>query len=164
MSKQGGFLGALADGDVGLLWRMWGAWFPDQPQPANWQEAEIQLHAARSATEGVETRLRCYSHHWLADRGLPSLLPDELKPAAEQHRPKIVSAVGFSWDSNSPLLKPAKGNIVAAVTARINEMAADGLLEKDPDYVRREMMFTKNRALFSLFGNTASLTGRNAHG
>lgn len=161
---QSAFRHALDEGDVAMLWRMWGKLFPERYQPANWQEAEIQLHVARAASASTATKLRVYSHYWLLERSMPSPLPDELKSKAEQFRPRIVSGVGFSWNAKSDILRAAKGTIVAAVTARIEEMAADGLLETNPDLVRQEMLFTKNKTLAGLFGNTASLTGRTAHG
>jgi hypothetical protein len=153
---------ALIAGDVDLLRRMWGAWFPNSPQPKDWQEAQVQLHAARTAAESVPVKLRCFSHHWLVERGLASLLPDRLRPSADQYCPRVTPGVGFAWSSGSAVLRPAKAEIEAAVGARIEEMAADGLLTKDPDGVRDEMMFTKNRTLHALFGNFAALRQRKA--
>lgn len=148
---------ALAEGDVAALWRMWGRFHPHDYQPANWQEAEIQLHVARTGAQSVSDRLRCYSHHWLIERKLLSMLPNELLPKVEQYRPKIVSAVGFAWGTSSGLLRTAEPIITAAVNQRIEEMAADGLLETDPDGVRTEILLTKNRTLHGLFGNISHL-------
>lgn len=151
------FRRALAEGDVAMLWRLWGKLNPGAYQPANWQEAEIQLHLARAAADSVAIRLRCYSHHWLKERGLASPLPEALKPDAERFQPKVASAVGFAWTSTSEYLRAARPAVMAAVGQRIEEMAADGMLETQPDKVRAEMMLTKNRVLHKLFGNPAAL-------
>lgn len=163
MAKRDALRDALIAGDVDLLQRMWATWFPHAYRPQNWQEAEIQLHLARTKAQNVPLRLRCYSHHWLIERELPSMLPDDLKPKAESYRPKIASAVGFAWGTHSKIMKPAEPIIVRAVSDRIEEMALDGMLESNPDGVRTEMLLTKNRVLHKLFGNIASLLKETKH-
>lgn len=157
MAASDAFRKALVAGDAALLWKMWGTWFPDFPQPQSQGDAEIHLHAARSAAGSIAIRLRCYSHHWLTERGLPSLLPAELLPQAERYTPKVAAGVGFSWGSRSRIMQTAKPEVMKAVGDRIEELAADGILESDPGKVQREMIYAKNRVLHELFGNRTKL-------
>jgi hypothetical protein len=157
MAKRGELRQALIDGNVDLLQRMWRTWFPTAPQPANWQEAQIQLHLARTASRSVPLTLRCYSHHWLKERSIPSLLPDRHKASADQLVPKVTPSVGFAWGTSSAVLKPAAPFVQDAVSTRINEMHEDGLVNSNPDLVRNEIILTKNRTLHSLFGHIGKL-------
>lgn len=74
---------------------LWAHVAPNMPKPANEDDALICIHIARTATERLPFRFRAYSHSWLTERNLRSLLPDELKPRAERMYPRIVSAVGI---------------------------------------------------------------------
>lgn len=82
-------------------------------------------------------RLRAYSHRWLLDHGLPSALPDELKPRAERMYPMIVEGVGISVLARG-VLKPVGVMIRTAMEdAVMNVYADDG--SPDPMFVRARM-------------------------
>lgn len=151
MAARDDFRAALMDGDVRLLRRIWARAMPHLPQPKDAADAEVCLHVARTATKSIPLKLRAYSHRWLVERELPSQLPDELKPEAERLYPKIAASVGYGWNSNSTILKPAKPIIERAVGDRIEELAADGQLG-NIQLVRDEMRITKDKTLKSLFG------------
>lgn len=156
MAARGEFRQALIDGDFRRCAAMWRVVRPHLPQPNNDGEAEIQMHAARTCTR-LPLKLRAYSHRWLTERNLPSLLPDHLRPKAEQLCPKVVPAVGFAWGSGHTLLQPAKPIIEGAVHKTISELAADGMLDRDPGFVRNQMLLTKNRTIHALFGRIQTL-------
>jgi hypothetical protein len=81
------------------------------------------LHCARTATQTIVPRLRFYSHRWLLDHGLPSQLPDRLRPSAERMYPKIVRAVGVAVGSKHAEVKHA---ITGAMNGAINDCYANG--------------------------------------
>jgi hypothetical protein len=83
---------ALAAGDAGWLSRFWARIWPHLPGPASSAEAEIMMHHARTQAESLPLAKRLYSHAWLDERGLPSGLPDALRPWRSE--PRIVRAVG----------------------------------------------------------------------
>jgi hypothetical protein len=78
----------LQDLDVQAARLAWGE--PDDAKTL------VMLHMARTAAKSIPMGLRAYSHRWLVDHGLPSQLPDELKPKAERMYPQVVSAVGIA--------------------------------------------------------------------
>jgi hypothetical protein len=129
---------------------MWSSVNPHLPQPANAEDAEVCLHLARTAAATIDIKLRAYSHRWLTERKYPSQLPDKLKPRAERMFPVVASAAGFAWGSASAILQPAKPYVDRAVSARVEELFANGDGHK-VDLVRDEMISTKNKTLKSLF-------------
>ncbi len=108
------------------------------------------MHMARTAAKSVTFRLRAYSHRWLLERGLPSQLPDSLKPAADRLYPSVVEAVGFSVNFRSSILAPAAAEVQSAVTAVIEDCYANG--DRDPELVRGRMLDTKDATIRKLFG------------
>lgn len=48
--------------------------------PGDLKAAEYQMHLARSFAGSIPLKLRRYSHRWLAERGVGSLLPEHLWP------------------------------------------------------------------------------------
>lgn len=136
MTQSLHFRRCLEDGDVDLLMKMWGAWFPHLPQPEDRNGAEIMLHHARTQAESVPLKLRAWSHKWLTERRLPSGLPDHLKPKAERISPVIVDAVGISVVSRSGDTERAKA-IQGAMGNAVMEMYADGVT--DPERVSKRM-------------------------
>lgn len=93
------------------------------------------MHRARTEASSLRFRLRAYSHRWLVDRGIPSGLPDELRPKAERIYPVVVDAVGVSVHSRRR--EEAKA-IQTAMSSKVLEMYADG--DKDPALVKKEIM------------------------
>lgn len=87
-------LDALAAGDAGWLRRFWRALFPHLPGPASDREAEATMHHARTQSASLLLAKRLYSHAWLEERGLPSALPDELRPERPERRIVRAVAVG----------------------------------------------------------------------
>src|ERR1700694_445738 len=84
---------ALEECDTAAMRRLWARAMPHLPQPQTEFDTQATLHLARTAAESVRFRLRAWSHRWLLDHGLPSQLPDELKPRAEQLCPVVKTSV-----------------------------------------------------------------------
>lgn len=128
--------------DVGLARRLWAHTDPSMPQPATDDEVRVALHYARTAAESATVPRRCYSHRWLVDRGLPSGLPDHLKPAADRLYPRAVSAVGIAVKSRVP---GRAAHVRGAMEAVVLDLYADG--KTDPAIVRPAMLAARERAL-----------------
>lgn len=110
------------------------------------------MHMARTQAESLPMWARAYSHRWLTERSLPSLLPDALKPRAERMYPKIVTAVGLGVTFKAPELKPAGDLIRQAGEAVIQDCYADG--REDPAYVKPRMLDAIARERKALFGRS----------
>ena len=123
---------------------------PHLPQPDNDSEALITIHMARTQSESIAFRLRAYSHRWLTDQGLPSQLPDQLKPKAERIYPKIVQAVGISVNMSSPELQPAAKLIEHAMGQAVEDCFANG--DTDPVLVSLRMAEAQKAERKALFG------------
>lgn len=121
------------------------------PAPASDSDMLAAMHAARTAAESVAFSLRAYSHRWLCDRCLPSLLPDHLKPRAERIYPKVVEAVGISVNYKSPHLAPAADFIRGEMELSVLESFDDKV--RDPVEVRARMFAAKLRAEKAAFGS-----------
>lgn len=85
---------ALADGAAGWFRRHWTMLFPGFPPPTSDREAEATMHHARTQSAGLLLAKRLYSHAWLEERGLPSGLPDDLRPERPERRIVRAVAVG----------------------------------------------------------------------
>lgn len=125
----------LIDVDVVGIRSLWKTLLPHAPQPQNNKEALIALHIARTASVSVPVSLRLYSHKWLSERGLPSRLPDHMKPMADRLYPVAVTAVGVS--ANSKHLAVKEGVQVAMENA-VLECFGDGV--EDADVVKQRML------------------------
>lgn len=145
------FSDLLEAGDVRGLRRHWAAIAPNMPQPKNAEEAEIVMHRARTEAESVSFRHRAYSHHWLNERGLPSGLPDRLKPSAERLYPRVALGVGISVNTRNEYLKPAMLEVRGAMENAVMEADADGKLE-NAAFVQKRMNEAKDRTMRALFG------------
>jgi hypothetical protein len=84
------FRRCLIELDVVGICDLWFHAAPHLPQPKNNEEALISLHYARTQAGSIPVRLRCYSHSWLCERGLPSSLPDWMKPKAVRLYPHVI--------------------------------------------------------------------------
>ena len=102
---------------------------PHLPQPKNNDEALATMHYARTQAASIPLRLRCYSHAWLCERGLPSGLPDWWKPKASRLYPHEVKAVGISVLAMSEASKPRARAIEKAMSNAVLECCADGVTD-----------------------------------
>jgi hypothetical protein len=150
MSAQTEFHAALESGDVQLVRRASARLFPHLPQPASDEEAETSMHMARTQMPDVTFKARAWSHRWLTERGLPSQLPDELKPKAERMYPVIADAVFVSANSNSPALKPVAKLVQGAMSDAVEDCYANG--DKEPRIVRARIEEARKRTFRELLG------------
>ena len=141
--------------DVKAIRALWKHVAPEMPQPESDEEALVTMHMSRTSAEFLPLKLRAYSHAFLRDNGLPSQLPDHLRPSAEQLCPRIVDAVGYAPKFRSPLLKPLKPLIVKAVGDAIEDCYAEN--RTDPVFVTRQMHEAKEKVIKQLMGNIESL-------
>src|SRR5262245_64491910 len=86
----------IRDVDAEAAMRLHAEIFPHLPAPTSEHEARCSLHYARSGMLSMTEQQRCYSHAWLRDWGLPSSLPDYLKPKADRLYPIGARAVGVA--------------------------------------------------------------------
>lgn len=131
--------------DVQGVKAIWARLFPHLPLPATDELVLVAIHRARTQAQSVKFELRAYSHRWLEERGLPSGLPDELKPKAERIYPVVIGAVGVSVKSQFP--EVANGVRTAMEHAVMD--ACDGRSEKlvtlDQGVVRSRMFEARDR-------------------
>lgn len=147
------FKRALEEGDFKLLRKLHAEAMPHLPAPKSDADAETTMHVARTLAAWLPLKLRAYSHRWLDERGLPSQLPDELRPKAERLYPKVVSAVGISVNVMSESLQPAVPIIRGAMERAVLDAEAAGKID-DSEFVRARMAEAKKRAFKELFGAT----------
>lgn len=140
----------LEAGDVEGLRAFWRKAAPHLPQPESREQAEIVMHRARTEAASVSLRARAWSHRWLCDRGIPSGLPDDLKPKAERIYPRIVTAVGISVKAQSRHLKPIAAIVERAMADAVEDAYADG--RTDPEFVKARMTEARERAWRSVMG------------
>jgi hypothetical protein len=151
MSLASQFRQALQDGDLVALRGVWATAMPHLPQPADDADAEAVMHRARTEAECVTLRGRAWSHRWLTERGLPSGLPDELKPRAERIRPRVIEAVGVSLNFRADWMAPAKPIVTKVVTDAIEDAYA-GSAAPDPAKLRTRMDEVRAAEMRRLFG------------
>lgn len=147
---QATFRQLLEDGDVDALRRAWHRVAPSMPQPESREDAEIVMHIARTEAETVALRYRAYSHRWLTERGLPSKLPDDIRPQCERMFPQIVETVGIMVEFSDPMMSPAAAEVRGAMEGAVNHCFADG--KTDPAFVRARMEQARTDAMRALFG------------
>lgn len=151
--RHGGeFRRCLDELDVVGAMRLWQHVSPHLPQPSSGAETLIMLHHARTVAKSVDVKKRAYSHRWLVDRGLPSGLPDELRPRAERMYPSISEGVGYAMKTSSPLFRPIVPLITRAVSDAILECYSDK--KTDPPFVRSRMKEAREITIKKLLGNT----------
>jgi len=150
MSHQETFRRALEEHDVETCWRIWAHVAPNMPQPKSEAEARAIMHHACTQTPIIAFRSRAYSHRWLLDHGLPSGLPDNLRPAAEREYPKVVDAVGIAVASLSDAMAPAVPIVRGAMESVVLEHYADGV--RDPEIIKPRMIEARDKAIKKLLG------------
>ena len=133
----------LEDGDVDGIMRRLAMTASHLPQPKNREQAEIMMHVARTAAETITLPKRRYSDQWLRERGLPSKLPDDLKPT-------IAEAVGISVNFRSKFLAPAALEIRGAMEHAVEDCYANG--DTDVATVRQQMSKARDKTMKALFG------------
>lgn len=136
---------ALLSLDVGLMRQAWAQASPHLPQPASDADALAAMHMARTSAESLPLRARVYSHRWLAERGLPSQLPDRLRPATERVEPRAVAVVGVSVNSRYAVVGEA---IEAAMVHAVQDCYANG--DTSPEIVKPQMMAARRREQIAL--------------
>ncbi len=127
------FRRCLIELDTAAIRKLWAS--TGQHQPKDDAETLIALHSARTQAQSVPVNMRTYSHRWLVERGLPSGLPDELKPKADQSQ--IVEAVGVSVKAMSEANIPLAKAIERAMSDAVAEAYADG--NRNPEFVKARM-------------------------
>ena len=140
----------LEECDVATVRKLWIHVAPEMPQPKSDGEALAIIHHARTQCEIVTFPKRAYSHCWLKDHGLPSALPDQLKPKAERMYPRIVSAVGIACGSTSKDMKPVVDLVQRAMEDAVSSYYADGVT--DPDKVKLGMQEARKKTIKQLLG------------
>jgi hypothetical protein len=90
------FREALERLDIPLVRKIAAHVMPQYPVSQDDADALVSAHMARTGIPQIRFRLRAYSHAWLLERGLPSQLPDNLRPRAERIYPVSVPAVGIA--------------------------------------------------------------------
>lgn len=127
--------------EVGRARKCWAAIAPDMPQPDSDHEVYATLHHARTQSESIPLALRLWSHNWLIDHGLPSGLPDNMRPKAQRIYPRTVEAVGVSVKAMSAASAPLAAAIERAMSDAVAECYADG--EKRPEIVKARMEYAR---------------------
>ena len=150
MGAREQFIQLLEAGDVEGCRKAWHHAQPRMPQPETAEEAEMVMHLTRSGTSAVSFAARAYSHAWLTERGLPSQLPDDLKPKAEQMHPRVVEMIGVAVMSSSDAMKPVAKEVEKAMVDAVAICQHDGV--KDPELVQAVMQDAKDRTLKKLLG------------
>lgn len=151
MMSSAAFRALLEAGDVDGIRAAWATLFPGLPQPESREAAEIAMHHARTGAESVATRHRFWSHRWLNERGLPSALPDRLRPSAERLYPIVREAVGISVNFRSSFMKGAEVLVRGAMENAVEHAYADGHCG-DAEVITARMAEAKAREMKALFG------------
>ena len=133
MSISAAFRAALYDGDARRTRHLWAQVSPDMPQPESDAEAEVIMHQARTAADSVPMQKRIYSHAFLAERGLPSQLPDGMKPPRERKGPPVIfpaALIGVgTLSSNSDRREEAKA-MERAMADAVGDMIMSGVTDR----------------------------------
>lgn len=144
------FRRCMVELDIAAMRRLWRHVSPHLPQPKTDEQTLAALHLARTQARSMPLKLRAYSHRWLIERGMPSQLPDRLRPTAERLYPVVAEAVGISLNARSELIKPIVPLLRGAMENAVLEAYGDG--EKDPSIIRGRMNEAKSTAARKLIG------------
>lgn len=133
--------------DVPGMRRLWAHVAPHLPQPRNDFETMVMIHRARTEARSVPFAMRAYSHQWLLANGMPSGLPNDLKPKAEQIEFTFAYGVGLAVKTASE--DPAKQYVTmelhAAMSAAAAEAISDGRVETP--FIRQRMAEARTKRL-----------------
>jgi hypothetical protein len=142
------FRAALEALDIALLRKVWAHAMPHLPQLQTDEQALTAAHLARTAASSVRFKARAYSHAWLLERGLPSQLPDKLRPRAERLFPRVVDAVGIAVRAMNPDHKPLARMIERAMSDAVADCYANG--DRDPNIIKARMREARAAAMRKL--------------
>jgi hypothetical protein len=145
------FRRCLLELDVEGIKRAWRHVAPNMPPPKDDAEALASLHVGRTAANSMPFSKRAYSHAWLSERGLPSMLPDNLRPKAQRMYPVVGLGVGISVRALSEHNKPAARIIQGAMENAVLEADADGRLADDK-HVKARIDEARRKAINDLYG------------
>jgi hypothetical protein len=120
------------------------------PLGASDGETLTMMHIARTEAQSIPLRMRAYSHRWLIERGLPSGLPDALRPTVDQTCPVVVDAVGVAVKAASSLTAPIVGHVRDAMSAAVEDCYANG--DRAPEIVRPRMQAARRDTVRQLIG------------
>lgn len=134
----------IDEADVHGAWMLWSSVSPHLPQPKTYDEAAATLHYARTHLNSIRIAKRAYSHAWLTDRGLPSALPDWLRPIAERFYPRIVEGVGIAVAAPR-----SRRSLAMAMRTAMEQVVLECYAEKqtDPAFVKARMTEAKLKVL-----------------
>jgi hypothetical protein len=141
----------LEEMDVEGIRSLWHLIAPKMPQPKTDFEAMCSLHMARTSMKVLTPRQRYYSHRWLLDNNVMSLLPDEEKPAAERMYPQVNSSVGISVNGKSEISRLVAPHIQSAMEYAVMDAYADGRKDDIP-FLRKRMMEARKTVVRKLLG------------
>jgi hypothetical protein len=144
---QSELIACLEAVDVEGMRRLWGKVAPNFPTHDD-AGMVAAIHLARTKSELVRFNLRAYSHAWLLDHGMPSLLPDELRPKAQRLYPTTAHAVGIAVTSQHDAVR---NSITRVMQDAVLEAEADGRLTDSP-FVRGRMQEARLKEKKKLFG------------
>ena len=134
MGASASFRSALCDGDIHRTRFLWAHISPDMPQPENDAEAEVIMHQARTAAESVPIQKRIYSHAFLEERGLPSQLPDGMKPPRDRKGPPVIfsaALIGVGTLSSSAGRREEAKAMERAMADAVGDMITSGITDRE---------------------------------
>lgn len=149
------FRDCLSSLDIDGMRKLWAHTAPHLPQPNSDAEILMTIHHARTQANSMTIKQRAYSHAWLIERGLPSGLPDNLKPRATRLYPIVVKAVGISVNFRSEWMKPAATEVRQSMEAAVMDAHAHGRIG-DNEFVRERMQEARAKTMKKLFGRGTS--------
>lgn len=133
--------------DVAGLRKLWAHMAPHLPQPKSDYEVQVMMHSARTQSVSLAFKARAYSHQWLLANGLPSGLPNALRPRAEQADLKFAFGVGIAIKvaSSDPAKKALAHSIQTAMGRAIEGAFAERRVETG--YLREVMGAARDRTI-----------------
>lgn len=137
--------------DVTRAREIWRHVAPHLPPVKSDSDMLATLHLARTQSEVVNDKLRAWSHRWLLERGMPSGLPDHMRPSAERMYPRKAESVGISVNAKSDLVQPVIGRVRSAMEDAVLEVYADGR-SADTDLIKRRMAEARAGTMRKLLG------------
>lgn len=129
------FRRALADVDLAGVRAAWAHVDPGLPSARTDDELRVVIHLARTEASFLPDRARVYSHRWLTERGLRSLLPDHMRASADRLYPVVVDAVGISVRCPIPAVRDGIGG---AMRDAVLDCYANG--DTEPAFVKGRML------------------------
>lgn len=144
------FARCLNELDVKVARKLWLHVFPGLPVPKTDKDMLATLHLARTTSPLADQMKRYYSHRWLLDNGLISMLPDPLRPVAERVYPtKTPPSVGIAL-AGSTWFKPAIPLIRGVMEKSVLETMGDDV--SDPVVIKSRFLEAGEKEKTKLFG------------